>query len=125
MNPSVWALRCLFCNERDAGNDELAESYYDKVFEMDAARIDFCFTAEYMDYLNSRKKYEKSWKIYSCLPENIRRVDRMMLCAAQAAIKLRKFEFVGTVFEREYADVREGESSLTDIWFEYSALKFA
>ena len=125
LNPSVWALRCLFCIERDAGNDELAEIYYDKAFELEAAYVDFAFAAEYMNWLNSKKKYEKSWKLYSSLPESIKKVDRMMLCAAKAAIKLRKIEFISTVFEREYADIREGEASLTDIWFEYCALKLA
>lgn len=125
LQPSVWALRCLFCIEKEAGNFDLAEQYYDKVFELPAANIDFAFAAEYMQYLNSKKKYEKSWNLYLSLPEQIKTVDRMMLCAAQAAIKLRKIDFIATVFEREYADIREGECSLTDMWFEYCALKMA
>ena len=48
-----------------------------------------------------------------------------MLCASQTAIKLRKMDFIPKVFEREYADIREGESFLTDIWFEFCALKMA
>lgn len=125
LRPSVWALRCMFCIEKEAGNDELAEMYYDKVFELEASTIDFAFAAEYMIYLNEKEKYEKAWKLYESLPQNIRNADRMMLCAALTAVKLHKLDFVATVFEREYADIREGESSLTDIWFEYCALKMA
>lgn len=125
IKPSVWALRCLFCVEREAGNEDLAESYYDKVFELEASAIDFSFAAEYMIFLNEKKKYEKAWKLYESLPASIRKTDRMMLCAALTAVKLRKLDFVASVFEREYADIREGESSLTDIWFEYCALKMA
>lgn len=123
--PSVWALRCLFDIERREGNDALAEQYYDRVFELKESTLDFAFAAEYMNYLNSKGRYEKAWELYLSLPESIRQVDRMMLCMAQTAIKLRKLDYIGPVFEREYADIKEGESSLTDIWFEYCALKLA
>jgi len=123
--PSVWALRCLFCLERDAGNDVQAERYYDQVFEQEACTMDFAFAAEYMRYLNGKKNYEKVWQLYNSLPKDIQQVDRMMLCVAQAAVKLRKLDFVATVFEREYADIQEGENSLTNIWFEYCARKMA
>ena len=123
--PSVWALRCLFCIEREAGNKEEAEGYYDRLFTMPAATVDFAFAAEYMTYLNKEGKYEKAWALYQSLPAELKEVDRMMLCAAQAAIKVRALDFIGKVFEREYSDIREGEASLTDIWFEYCALKMA
>ena len=103
----------------------MAEYYYDKVFELEAATVDFAFAAEYMTYLNKQGKFEKAWTIYESMPEDIRKPDLMMLCAANAAIKLRKLDFIPSVFEREYADIREGETSLTDIWFEYNALKMA
>ena len=125
LEPSVWAYRCLSCIAQEEGNDEMAEYYYDKVFELEAATIDFAFAAEYMTYLNKMGKYEKSWAIFESMPENIKNVDRMMLCASNAAIKLRKLDFIPAVFEREYADIREGETSLTDIWFEFNALKMA
>lgn len=125
LEPSVWALRCLFCLEHTEGNDDLAESYYDEVFRMDAATVDYAFAAEYMRFLNSRGKYEKAWELYSSLPEKIQQVDRMMICAAQTAIKLRKLDFLSKFFEREYADIAEGETSLTDLWFEYCARKMA
>lgn len=125
LEPSVWAYRCLFCIANHEGDDEMAEYYYDKVFSLSAATIDFAFAAEYMGYLNKKGKYEKAWDIYEAMPENIKMADRMMLCAANTAIKLRKLDLLPAVFEREYADIREGESSLTDIWFEYNALKMA
>ena len=103
----------------------MAEFYYDQVFRLEASVIDFAFAAEYMTYLNAKGKYEKAWALYTSMPEPIRTADRMMLCAAATAIKLRKLDFISSVFTREYADIREGESSLTDIWFEFNALKMA
>jgi len=123
--PSVLALRCLFCVESVAGNDDLAEKYYDKVFERSSSTADVCYAIEYMSYLNEKQKYKKCWNLYESLPEHIRETERVVLCAAVAAIKLRKMNFVEMVFEGEYADIKEGEASLTTIWFEYCALKLA
>lgn len=125
LKPSVWALYCLFYIERDAGNNELAESYLDRLFTMKEAFVDVAFAIEFMLYLLSAKKYEKAWSLYESLPEDMKQVDRILLCAAQAAIKLRKFDFVEKVFTYEFSVMREGESTLTDVWFEYSALKLA
>jgi len=125
LKPSVWAYRCLFCIEQEAGNFDLAEQYYDRVFELEAAKVDFAFAVEYMTFLNRQGKFEKAWAIYESMPEHIRQTDRVMLCVAVTAIKLRKLDVIPAVFEREYADIREGETSLTDIWFEYNALKMA
>ena len=50
----------------------------------------------------------------------------MLLTSAQTAIKLRNLEQIEKVFAHgEYADIREGECTLTDIWFEFCALKMA
>ena len=127
LQPSVWALRCVFCIAVEEGDNQLAQQYYDRVFTMDGAFVDFAFAAEYMIWLNKLGKYEKVWDLYTRLPGQMQKVERIVICTAQAAIKLRKLDFIGEeVFSRsEFADIREGENSLTDIWFEYSALKLA
>lgn len=126
LKPSVWALRCLACLADEEKDDAQTEAYYDRVFELDAATVDFAFAAEYMKWLNKKGKYEKAWALYTAMPESIRNAERMLLNAAQTAIKLRELDTIEKVFAHgEYADIREGESSLTDIWFEYCALKLA
>ncbi|MBP5730346.1 MAG: hypothetical protein J6X19_03990, partial [Clostridia bacterium] len=81
------------------------------------------FAAEYMSWLNARGKYEKAWALFTSLPEEIRRVDRITITAAVCALKLNKLDGIGPVFAQEHADIREGENSLTDLWFEYNARK--
>ncbi len=125
LEPSVWAYRCLSCIAQEEEEWILAEYYYDKAIELNAASLDFAFAAEYMILLNGREKYEKAWAFYQTLPDHIRNIDRMLLCAAATAIKLRKLDFVEPLFHREYAGIKEGETSLTDIWFEYNALLLA
>lgn len=125
IQPSVWAYRCLFCIERDAENFDQAEYYYDKVFEMEAATVDYEFAAEYMHFLNGRHKYEKAMTIYNSLPEEIQNQERMIIRMAQTAVKLDKLELVEKCFDKTYAGIKEGETSLTTIWFEYCARKMA
>ena len=123
--PNAWAYRNLAVLEHLRGNEEQAEAYYDKVFTFAVSKKDPAFAAEYMAWLSKAKKYEKAWKLYESLPEAIQTTDRMMLVAAKTGIRMRKLDFVKAVFEREYADIREGENSLTDLWFEYCALQMA
>lgn len=124
--PSVWAYRCLACLAAEEGDDVQTEQYYDKVFSLPAATVDFAFAAEYMRFLNAKGKYEKAWALYTSLPESMQNVECLLILAAQTAVKLRRLDTVEKAFAYgEYADIREGESSLTNIWFEYCALKMA
>ncbi|MBE6730835.1 MAG: DUF5107 domain-containing protein [Ruminococcaceae bacterium] len=126
LQPSVWALRCLFSMANEKGDYEAAEKYYDEVFKLPAATVDFAFAGEYMGWLNRHGKYQKAWDLYTSMPENIQNAERLLLTSAQTAIKLKKLEQIEKVFAHgEYADIREGECTLTDIWFEYNALKMA
>lgn len=126
LQPSVWALRCLYSMANEEGKLEEAEKYYDELFKLPAATIDFAFAAEYMLWLNRQGKYEKAWDLYTSMPEDIQNNERLLLTSAQTAIKLKKLEQIEKVFAHgEYADIREGECTLTDIWFEYNALKMA
>ncbi len=125
IQPSVWAYRCLFCIERDRENKELAETYYDKVFEMKAATVDYELAAEYIKFLNDCGKYEKACALYESLPANIQNEERMLIRMAQTAIKIDRLDLAEKAFTRDYANIKEGESTLTTIWFEYCARKMA
>jgi len=81
--------------------------------------------AEYLDFLVKRQKPEKLWTIYESLPQDCKEKDRIDICAAFAAERLSKIEFLDGFFKRSHYDIREGEDSLTDIWFAYSARKLA
>ena len=123
--PSVWAYRNLAVLERNSGNDEKAEEYYDLALSLPNAFDDFALASEYLIFLARRKKHEKLWNIFSALPSNCSLVDRVRISAAQAAVKLGNTEYLGKFFSEPHHDIREGECSLTDIWFEYCALKMA
>ncbi len=123
--PNVWAYRNLAVLEEQRGDNEAAEAYYDAAIALPAAFEDFALASEYLRFLLRNKSYEKLWSIYERLPENCKAVDRVKISAAHAAVKLRHLAYLEAFFAEEHHDIREGEASLTDIWFEYCALKLA
>ena len=124
-DPSVIAYRCLACLENADANPDLAEKYYDLALCMDGTYNDYSLVCEYLSFLSSREKYEKIWEIYENVPEKYKTVDRIMISVAKAAVKLYKFDYLEKFFATEHNAIREGEMSLTDIWFEFCAIKIA
>ena len=123
--PNYWAYRNLAVLEDTDGHDDLAEKYYNLAINMEGAFDDCGLASEYLAYLSRKKKFEQIWQIYEILPENCRRFDRIRISVAQAALKLNRLDYLNEFFNEEHYDIREGESTLTNIWFEYCALQMA
>ena len=122
---NYWAYRNLAVLEQQEGNLDLTEKYYDLAIACEGAFDDFALASEYMTFLLKAKKFSKLWELYLTLPDNCKEVDRVKISAAQAAVKLGDLDYLKGFFTEEHYDIREGESSLTDVWFEYCALKLA
>ena len=69
--------------------------------------------------------HERLWEVYEILPENCKAADRIKIYAGMAAVKLDKLDYLEKFFAEPHYDIREGEVSLTNIWFEYCARKTA
>lgn len=122
---NVWAYRNLAVLAERDGEYGVAEAYYDLCMIEYASGEDTAIASEYLTFLLRRKKYEKLWDVYSRLKESFKRNDRISITAAAAAVKLGHMGYLDDFFAREHYDIREGENSLTDIWFEYCALRMA
>lgn len=120
---NMWAYRGLAVLEWDAGNAALAEKYYDKAISMDGAFDDFGIVSEYLRFLNLEKKYEKIWQIYETLPAHCKAVDRIKITVAGAACALDKFDYLEGFFAEYHYSIAEGETSLSNVWFEFCARK--
>jgi hypothetical protein len=59
------------------------------------------------------------------MPEKWKKVDRITIAISTSAVQLNKLDFLEDFFNMPHFDVREGEASLTDVWFEYCARKRA
>lgn len=123
--PNYWAYRNLAVLEQQAKNAELAERYYDMAISLEGAFDDFALASEYLLFLVKEQRYGKLWQVYLSLPEKCREPDRVKISAAKAAVKLGKLDYLEHFFAEDHYDIREGETSLTDIWFEYNALLMA
>ncbi len=121
--PNMWAYRNLAVLERDAGNTELAEQYYDKALAMDGAFDDFGIVSEYLRFLNQEKNYRKIWDIYECLPAHCKAVDRIKITVSGAACALDKLDYLENFFAESHYSIAEGETSLSNVWFEFMARK--
>jgi hypothetical protein len=71
------------------------------------------------------ERYQPLLDFAASLPADFRRNDRIVLLAAQAALRTGRFEEVDPVFRQEFATVREGEVALTDLWFEFHERRIA
>ena len=123
--PSCWALRNLAVLEREVGNDADAQAYYDKAVTQRGAYVDVALASEYLQYLIACEAHQKAWDLYQKMPENCQNDDRICITTAKAALRLRKMDYLEAFFVKEHHAISEGETTLTDLWFGFCALKLA
>jgi len=123
--PNAWAYRNLAILALRDGNNDEAERYYDLAMAVPGAFDDFALASEYLGTLTGWQKFEKAWSLFESMPDNCRSVDRIRITAAGSALKLDKLDWLDGFFREEHHDIREGECSLTDLWFEFCARKMA
>lgn len=121
LKPNVWCYRNLAILAEQRLDFEKAEEYYDEALKIEGVYDDYSIASEYIIFLIKTKKYEKVWKIFENLPDNCKRADRIKISVAVAAVKLGKFDYLEKFFAEEHYAIAEGEDTLTDVWFEYSA----
>ena len=125
LSPNHLAYRCLGVIEKQRENYAKAEEYYTLAMQTDAAYDDFSLLNEYIEILCITKKYTLAFAEYEKAPERIRNEDRVRVSAAMAAVKLYNVDYLEEFFSQTHHVIREGEDTLTDIWFEYVARRLA
>ncbi len=120
-----WAYRCLAVLEERLGNIKLAEAYYNLAIMVPGWATDFAIGSEMLAFLIKHKRYFRAFQVYKTLPEICKTQDRVKISAAMAAVKLGNLDYLDAFFAEEHYDIREGECTLTNVWFEYSARRLA
>jgi hypothetical protein len=120
---SPIALRNLAFDARRRRDFDGALSYMRRAVELEDCKIDKAFTEEYLELLLETGKYGEAWEYYQKLPARIQGADRVSVLAGLAAVRLDQFAFVEELLKRDLACVREGDNSLTDIFFMWQKRK--
>jgi tetratricopeptide (TPR) repeat protein len=80
---------------------------------------------EYLQTLTRAERYAEAYDFVAALPEAVRAHERVLLLWAKAAIEIGKLDGVERVFNYDFATIREGEVSLTDMWFAWQEKRIA
>ena len=59
------------------------------------------------------------------MPTSFRALHRIQIIIGRVALELGKLDIAARLFDREYAVIREGELTIVDLWYQYSAKKLA
>lgn len=124
-NENVWALRNIAKLYQLDDNLPMALACYERLFRLPEAFVDQGFTEEYLALLNKQKNYAAAWKFYCTVPANIAKKDRISLLAGFAAVNVGELDFVETLFDRDFAVIREGEQSTSELWYIWKAKTIA
>lgn len=117
---SPWALRCLAVLDAAAGNGPLAA---DRLCR--AASLTLCrpLLAEALEALNQTGQHRRALELAAGLPASIRGLGRVKVHVVRALIATGGYAQAEKILREPIllADVREGETLLTDLWFELCA----
>ena len=128
LSPNAVSYYSLAAIATIEGEDEKAEEYYELAMKTPEYLSDYALASEYLMLLKTHGKYEKLWQTFCELPDSFKQIDRIKITAAFAAVKLggeEKLDYLRNFFLEEHYDIREGEVSLTKVWFEFCARKMA
>jgi tetratricopeptide (TPR) repeat protein len=117
LRPSGWAYRNLAVLNQLNGRHDAALSYYRKANQLlpdlRPLRIEYC------EALLAASQFAEVLALIESSSEEIRRHSRVRLLEAQAGLALDLPDRWQPILQDDYelVDIREGETSLTDIWF--------
>ncbi|MBR3504473.1 MAG: DUF5107 domain-containing protein [Clostridia bacterium] len=122
--PSPWALRCLAVLAAQDDDLKKAGDLMLKALEMSARRN---LAQEAVAMLCKGKRYKEALNAIDRLPESVKRIGRMKVLRIEALLGTGDAAQAEKLLRRKIVltDVREGELSLTQLWFWLCALKKA
>lgn len=120
---SGWTLRNLgFEAERREAFQEAAD-FYKRAWSL--GPHSHTLAEEYLQVLEKAGCNKEVLELLDNLPKEVAAHERVDMFRARFLLNQGKWKGLDYIFEREYATIREGEVSLTDLWFRYHALRIA
>lgn len=118
--PLCW--RTLAAMRRGGGRLVEANLAMEKALATGNA-LDAAYYEEAIALLVECGRPQEAWKCYKSASAIVQADERVKLKAAPAAFEVRAFDFLDELFKYEPATVREGEISLTELWFKVRAAR--
>ena len=118
-----WALRNLATLALREDDPETAAQLLARALQV--GPVIAALASEYGQLLLRLKRYDALRGLLDSLPEEVRAHERVMLLGAQAALHFGDWGHVERVLQHEFATIREGEVSLSDLWFEMHTRRLA
>ena len=127
IRPSMWAYRNLAVLMLRQKKDVRAFEYYEKAWNLAnrGSKIPTALVVEYLQILVNGRQFQRGLEVYHSLPFQVQEADRVQILLGQIAMELGELEVVERVLSREFAVIQEGETVLTNLWFELQARKVA
>ncbi len=124
LTPSPWATWCLAILEEQHGRLKEAADYALKALALLPHRA---IAVEALRLLNKAGEYDKAVETYDALPMRVKALGRSKASLVAALLKLGDLERARRVLlgPLVLADVREGEVSLSALWFELKGRELA
>lgn len=118
-----WALRNMAVLEQRAGHDAEAADLLMEAWEA-GPRI-AALAVECAAALNKTQQAERLQQFLDALPEELRKHERLWLIWARSQLQQGHYQEVAEIFDHHFATIREGEETLSDMWFRYQELRIA
>lgn len=118
-----WALRNLAVLAQRRGDQEKACQLILQAWQTGPQIAPLAI--ESLQMLTQARRFAEVYDGVASLPEPIRQHERVQLLWARSAIELGRLEGVEKIFQQEFTTIREGEVSLTDLWFAWHQKRLA
>lgn len=113
--PNGWSLRNLAVAARRRGEPEKSRALMLQAWLQGPPIAPLA--VEYARDLVADGLFEEALAFVSSLPESVRSQERVLLLRARAALETGVLDGVEGVFDHDFATIREGEVTLSDLWF--------
>ena len=127
LRPSLWAYRNLGLLYLRQNGMQLALESYAQAWGLAGqhSRVPEGIAVEYLRLLIGERQFARAWEVLASCPAQVGEADRIQILRAQIALDSGDLDSVEAALRREYAIVQEGETVLTDLWFELQARRRA
>jgi Tfp pilus assembly protein PilF len=115
LKENALAHRCLALQYQRDGDLDAATAAYDRAWSLCEKNQDLA--VEISEFFMRHKRYGAFDTFVKALPASIAGHERITLMKAKIALERGEYATVRQLLQREYCTIREGELSLSELWF--------